>query len=531
MTDITQALLPNGRQQFFDANGAPLAGGSVGMYLPGTLDTKATYQDPLGDALNINPVPLDAAGSALIYGSGQFRQIVKNAAGSVIWDALTYGLIPSTNAATTGFGAQTPIASGVTVNLGLVASHNALVTGNANIAGFGNGASLASPIYYVQFDVGSKLVYDAGALVIPGLADLPCAAGDGVLVEFLGSSAWKVIAYFPVRGIFAFGQKRGIVAADTTDLGTLNTRNALVSPGVGVIHGFGASANILAPTYFVEFSTAVTLIYDPALFILPGLANITTVDGDAGIFEYQGGGVWRCTNYQRISGYPLVVDQMLQRTFVSVANGAFDFVLPAKVNASTRIKFTLCGPGGGGGGEQAGNNGGGSGGNAGAFWQGVLYGFVGGEHITGTLGAVGGAGGMNADGSAGTALTKFTYQGVDVISCAPGAGGLKNAGAPPAAAVVTQNLTGLTLEAELYNLGARGSPGTYAGSNVNVAGTGASTPLGSGGPSVSFVSGGAGQAGNNAQGWGAGGGGAAGSAAVTGGTGAGGYFLMELLSA
>lgn len=82
-------LLPNARQQFFDSNGQPLAGGSVYMYVPGTTTPKNTWQDAGLTVLNSNPVILDAAGRAQIWGSGQYRQVVYDVNGNLIWDAVT----------------------------------------------------------------------------------------------------------------------------------------------------------------------------------------------------------------------------------------------------------------------------------------------------------------------------------------------------------------------------------------------------------------------------------------------------------
>lgn len=82
-------LLPNGKQQFIDINGAPLVGGTVGMYLPATLTTKNTWQDSGQTILNTNPVVLDSRGQALIYGVGPYRQIVRDSLGNLIWDQLT----------------------------------------------------------------------------------------------------------------------------------------------------------------------------------------------------------------------------------------------------------------------------------------------------------------------------------------------------------------------------------------------------------------------------------------------------------
>lgn len=89
-------LLPNGEQQFFDNNGAPLSLGTVEFYVPATSTPKNTWQDATQSTLNTNPVNLDAAGRARIYGNGQYRQVVKDALGNTIWDRLTqdvYGLV------------------------------------------------------------------------------------------------------------------------------------------------------------------------------------------------------------------------------------------------------------------------------------------------------------------------------------------------------------------------------------------------------------------------------------------------------
>ncbi len=85
------ALLPNAQQQFTDSNGQPLAGGSVQFYEVGTTTPKATYQDQALSVPNANPVILDSAGRATIWGSGNFRQVVTDVFGNLVWDGVTSG--------------------------------------------------------------------------------------------------------------------------------------------------------------------------------------------------------------------------------------------------------------------------------------------------------------------------------------------------------------------------------------------------------------------------------------------------------
>lgn len=82
------AILPLGRTTFADANGTPLAAGSVAFYVPGTTTPKTTWQDSGGTIVNTDPVVLDGAGAASIWGSGSYRQVVQNAAGVTIWDQI-----------------------------------------------------------------------------------------------------------------------------------------------------------------------------------------------------------------------------------------------------------------------------------------------------------------------------------------------------------------------------------------------------------------------------------------------------------
>lgn len=83
---IGAQLLPQGQQQFFGNDGKPLVGGQVYFYVPSTTTAKTTWQDSGGVTPNTNPVILDAYGRATIFGTGQYRQILKTSTGTTIWD-------------------------------------------------------------------------------------------------------------------------------------------------------------------------------------------------------------------------------------------------------------------------------------------------------------------------------------------------------------------------------------------------------------------------------------------------------------
>lgn len=78
--------LPPGKQTFVDDDGHPLAGGRLHHYIPGTDTRKTTWQDYDQTAANTNPILLDERGQGIIYGNGNYRQVLEDADGVEIWD-------------------------------------------------------------------------------------------------------------------------------------------------------------------------------------------------------------------------------------------------------------------------------------------------------------------------------------------------------------------------------------------------------------------------------------------------------------
>lgn len=81
--------IPNAYVQFIDNRGNPLSNGTVNYYAPGTTTPKQTWRDPGLTVTNANPVVLDSNGRAPIFGTGSYRQQVKAANGTVIFDGTT----------------------------------------------------------------------------------------------------------------------------------------------------------------------------------------------------------------------------------------------------------------------------------------------------------------------------------------------------------------------------------------------------------------------------------------------------------
>lgn len=79
-------LTPTPKQQFFDANGNPLAGGKVYTYAAGTTTPLATYTDSSGTVPNTNPIILDSRGEAAVWlGSSAYKFKLTNSADVEVW--------------------------------------------------------------------------------------------------------------------------------------------------------------------------------------------------------------------------------------------------------------------------------------------------------------------------------------------------------------------------------------------------------------------------------------------------------------
>lgn len=108
-------LLPNGKQTFLKATGVPCASCSIYFYIPQTTTPKDTWQDADRSVLNTNPIITDSAGTAVIYGSGTYRQIFKDETGTTIWDQPTADPV-SLNAGWGGLSGGSANAQTITVS-------------------------------------------------------------------------------------------------------------------------------------------------------------------------------------------------------------------------------------------------------------------------------------------------------------------------------------------------------------------------------------------------------------------------------
>lgn len=212
-----QGIVPPAVSQFTDSNGVPLAGGSLAFFVPGTTTLKATFSDSALLNQNPNPLTLDSAGRAIVWGNGLYRQILKDANGNTIWDQVTSaggssgGGMTSANfvfvggTSTGSANAQSVAAlnpTGFALSQGNIViwksgfTNSAAVTLNPNFTGNTNlfKMGIAGPVGLVGQEIQTNTtyaaLYDGNEFVLMQPTNDPTVAlPSGVCVDYVGTTA------------------------------------------------------------------------------------------------------------------------------------------------------------------------------------------------------------------------------------------------------------------------------------------------------------------------------------------------------
>jgi hypothetical protein len=262
-----------------------------------------------------------------------------------------------------------------------------------------------------------------------------------------------------------------VASATTTPVGAAPSNYVRVT-GTTTVTGFDVAASGVRRT--VLFGGILTLTYNSTSLILPTAANIATAAGDIGVFLSEGGGNWRCVDYQTASGIPLALPAVITPTVVQfTAPGASTWTCPVGVT-----KATVTVIGGGGGAQAASANQVTSGGAGGGMAQKTYSNLVPGTVYNLTVGA----------GTAGAAGGSSSFVGPTTVTGGGGGAG----GASSATVSTCTNGPGLGTGGDLNLSGVAGSGSFYSSATINLLGAGGgnglypSTGTGAGGVGVIF---------------------------------------------
>lgn len=335
---MTVALLPVPKARFFDASGAPLAGGKVYTYVAGTTTPKVTYADSTAATQNTNPVILNSSGEADIWLDGNYKISLHDANDVEIWtvDGVSGG---------SGISMQWLTVSGTDTIIGTpesavnnystqqiflffaAATNTTSVT--INISGLGAktirkgtgtnldpGDIVAGGICAIYYDgTYFQLINPRNASVAESASDptVNDDSTDGYAVGslWINTTLDTIFTCVDNTAGAAVWKKQIVVEAwadlassSTVDLGSVSSDNIRVT-GTTTITSFGSTAPA-GTRKFIRFAGVLTLTNNATSLILPSAANIVTAANDTCIAIALGSGNWIVTQYQRASGYAVI---------------------------------------------------------------------------------------------------------------------------------------------------------------------------------------------------------------------------------
>lgn len=302
--------------QFFDANGAPLAGGLIYTYLAGTTTNAVTYTSRTGSSNNTNPIVLDAAGRTpaeiWLDGGVLYKFVLKS---STFVQIGSYDNIPAINDVTS------------TNNLITVAGTNTL-TGLATpaLVTYSAGAQFSFVAQNTNTAAVTIDIDTLGAKAVTKFGTTPLDAGDIV------AGAITVIEYDGTRfqllnvsnNTFKYIKETTTVSA-TAATGTINydvaaqsvlyyTTNASANWTLNLRGSASATLNSLmsiGQTISVTFmvTQGATAYYNSAV----------TIDGAAVTPKWQGGATPTAGNINSIDAYTYAIVKTANAVFTVFA--------------------------------------------------------------------------------------------------------------------------------------------------------------------------------------------------------------------
>lgn len=154
-----------------------------------------------------------------------------------------------------GFGTQTTISSGSTVDLSLALNHNALISGTTTVTTFGSSTSTFLPVYKLKFSGSLTITYNATTMILPGAGDITTQANDTATALYLGQGNWQVIDYAAASGTGVVANTplcgaTGFLAQNNA--GTPNTSYDMSADVAVMVNTTGAAKTVSAPSITIN---------------------------------------------------------------------------------------------------------------------------------------------------------------------------------------------------------------------------------------------------------------------------------------
>lgn len=211
-----KALATLGGVQFMDNAGAPLNGGKLYTYEPGTTTAKTTYQDAALSTAHANPIVLDSVGrppSNAVWCDGETKFIVKTSAD------VTLFTLDNFNQDQTGFGDYSTKNADIitkTATYSLVAGDDGkllVATGTWTLSNAVSEATLGNGFKVTVYNAGTGLITFDPTGTVEGLTVF--VVGPGEKAEFrCDGTNWRGLFLFSTQSLA--GHINGLVISNNT---------------------------------------------------------------------------------------------------------------------------------------------------------------------------------------------------------------------------------------------------------------------------------------------------------------------------
>jgi hypothetical protein len=500
--------------QFFDNNGAPLAGGLISTFQAGGVIPQATFTDSTGGSPNTNPVVCDSAGRTQIWLSpASYKLVIKTAAGVTLQTLDNYNPanINSTVTSLTNTGNETLQQVTAATNLANQSSNILEVDGS-----FWNGAASATDKWQIQDVLGagtnptsSLQVSHSGSsgaalLSVPGSTNIGTNLTVGGTLGITGATTAAAITASGTVQSPLYQVNGATTGISSTVAARINIGNGTSGDASGAIllnNIQSVSANH-PTTGFVRVASADSVIgYRNNANTLDLLLSKTGAASSTAAADTLDTSAFGSLKVSALIGAGPSFQQF-------TGNGTF--TIPTGI---TKVTVTVVAGGGAGGGATATNNGGGGGAGGSAIkW---LSGLTPGNTLSVTVGAGGTGVSASAGNNGNVSSVASGTQTITTITTNGGGGGAGNGVAS------LGGFGGVAGTGGDINNGGGGGCTAFGGSATAVGAIGAGSIFGGGGNNTNAGAGAA----ATAPGGGGGGAGAAGNAA--GGAGAAGVVIFE----
>jgi hypothetical protein len=261
-------ILPNGRNYFSTSLGAPLIGGRVYAFVPGTSTPKDTYTTSAASTPNTHPIVLDVRGEAAIYWTGDYDVVLKDSSDVLIWGPERLN--------------QPETAGSTSTALADLASTTDAAKGAAMV-GFG-------PTIAYTSGVGSILRYAFGrtaAEIAAGVTPTNYGYAIGDVRRYGADSTGATVSKTAFRNAFA-ANKTVVIPDGTWDMGSMAGGEFAVD-----LRGLGDGINIVTGKGALLKCTTTGASGKPYFFWLDNNSNFTCGDINFQDLGYDSSVTWK----------------------------------------------------------------------------------------------------------------------------------------------------------------------------------------------------------------------------------------------